>query len=208
LRLERVGTGAGAADPPRANVLRLFVGEGPEAVAPAEAASPGERRDIDPAGPHTERLVVLETSIDDMNPQLYPYVAARLTDAGALDVAIIPAVMKKGRPGHLLRVLAAPERAQALCGILLAETTTLGVRTHEVTRIAARRRLVDVETEYGPVPVKIAEDASGILNTSPEFEACRALAERRGVPVKQVIAAAQRAAAALEDPIGRPPAAG
>jgi uncharacterized protein (DUF111 family) len=67
---------------------------------------------------------------------------------------------------------------------------------------------VDVETEYGPVPVKIAEDASGILNTSPEFEACRALAERRGVPVKQVIAAAQRAAAALEDPIGRPPAAG
>jgi uncharacterized protein (TIGR00299 family) protein len=208
LRLERVGTGAGAADPPRANVLRLFVGEGPEAVAPAGAVSPGERRDIDPAGPHTERLVVLETSIDDMNPQLYPYVAARLTDAGALDVAIIPAVMKKGRPGHLLRVLAAPDRAQALCGILLAETTTLGVRTHEVTRIAARRRLVDVETEYGPIPVKIAEDASGILNTSPEFEACRALAERRGVPVKRVIAAAQRAAAALQDPIGRSPAAG
>ena len=71
-----------------------------------------------------------------------------------------------------------------------------------------RRRVVDVETEYGPVPVKIAEDQSGVLNMSPEFEACRALAERCGVPVKQVIVAAQRAAAALEDPIGRFPTAG
>ncbi len=209
LRLEQIGTGAGAADPPRANVVRLFVGEAPgpsgtAGPAPAGEASPRERRGVDPAGPHTERLVVLETSIDDMTPQLYPHVAAALIAAGALDVAIIPAVMKKGRPGHLLRVLAGPDLAQALCGLLFAETTTLGVRMHEVTRIAVRRRSVEVETDYGPVPVKIAEDLSGVLNMSPEFEACRALAERHGVPVKQVIAAAQRAAAALEDPRARP----
>ena len=116
--------------------------------------------------------------------------------------------MKKGRPGHLLRVLGAPDQAQALCAILLAETTTLGVRTYEVTRIAVRRRTVEVETAYGPVPVKIAEGSSGVLNMSPEFEACRVLAEHRGVPVKRVIAAAQQAAAAFLDPIRRPPAAG
>jgi len=135
-------------------------------------------------------------------------VTARLIAAGALDVTVIPAVMKKGRPGHLLRVLGAPDQAQALCAILLAETTTLGVRTYEVTRIAVRRRTVEVETAYGPVPVKIAEGSSGVLNMSPEFEACRVLAEHRGVPVKRVIAAAQQAAAAFLDPIRRPPAAG
>src|SRR5207245_776816 len=208
LQLERVGTGAGAADPARANVLRLFVGAAPGGAVSAGGASPDERGGIDPGGLHTERLVVLETSIDDMNPQLYPHVTARLIAAGALDVAVIPAMMKKGRPGHLLRLLSAPDQAEALCGILLAETTTLGVRTYEVTRVAARRRTVEVETAYGPVPVKIAEGSSGVLNMSPEFEACRVLAEDRGVPVKRVIAAAQQAAAAFLDPIGRPPAGG
>src|SRR5207302_1039013 len=150
-----------------------------------------------------ERLAVLETSIDDMNPQLYPHVTARLLDAGALDVMTIPAVMKKGRPGHLLRVLAAPDRVRALYGILLAETTTLGVRVYEVSRMAARRRRVEVQTEYGAVPIKIAEDRSGVLNMAPEFDACRALAERHGVPLKRVLAAAQRAAEAIEARVGR-----
>ncbi|TMI81009.1 MAG: nickel pincer cofactor biosynthesis protein LarC [Bacillati bacterium ANGP1] len=173
MRLERIGTGAGAADPPRAN-----------------AAPSDEDR--------AERLAVLETSIDDMNPQLYPHVTARLLDAGALDVMTIPAVMKKGRPGHLLRVLAVPDRVRALYGILLAETTTLGVRVYEVSRLAARRRRVEVQTEYGAVPIKIAEDRSGVLNMAPEFDVCRALAERHGVPLKRVLAAAQRAAEAIE----------
>jgi uncharacterized protein (TIGR00299 family) protein len=184
MRLERIGTGAGRDDPPRANVLRLFIGE-----------SLG-----DAAGLQTERLVMLETSIDDMNPQLYPYVTARLMDAGALDVATVPAVMKKGRPGHLLRVLARPDRAQELTGILIAETTTLGVRAYDVERVAVERRTVEVETEYGTVPVKVAGDGARVVNVAPEFEACRALAERRGVPVKQVLAAAQRAAEGIMPP--------
>lgn len=189
MRLERIGTGAGRDDPERANVLRLFVGEALAGAAAAETVGAG-----------TERLVMLETSIDDMNPQLYPHVTARLLEAGALDVTTVPAVMKKGRPGHLLRVLVRPEDARGLMGILLAETTTLGVRAYEVTRLAAARRTVDVETEYGIVPVKIAEDGAAVLNVAPEFEACRALAERRGVPLKQVIAAAQRAALPLAGP--------
>ena len=136
---------------------------------------------------------MLETSIDDMNPQLYPYVSARLFEAGALDVALVSAIMKKGRPGQLVRVLAPPERARALSGILFAETTTLGVRTYEVARSSMERRIVQVETEFGRVPVKVASDDTGIVNLAPEFDACRALAERHGVPLKQVIAAAQRA---------------
>src|SRR5205807_1058261 len=171
MRLERIGTGAGAADPPRANVLRVFVGEAlgdPDVLDPrAGAAAPSDEE-------RAERLAVLETSIDDMNPQLYPHVTARLLDAGALDVMTIPAVMKKGRPGHLLRVLAPPDRVRALYGILLAETTTLGVRVYEVSRLAARRRRVEVETEYGVVAVKIAEDRSGVLNMAPEFDRGRA----------------------------------
>jgi pyridinium-3,5-bisthiocarboxylic acid mononucleotide nickel chelatase len=194
--LRRIGTGAGRDDPPHANVLRLFIGD------TLEDAESGTLRDTAEAGPafaRTERLVMLETAIDDMSPQLYPVVTERLQGEGALEVAIVPALMKKGRPGHLLRVLAAPERARALCGILLAETTTIGVRSYEVTRLAAGRRTAEVETEFGFVPVKVAGDASGVLNVSPEFDACRALAERCGVPVKRVMAAAQRAASALLD---------
>ena len=198
LGLERTGAGAGREDPERANVLRLFVGQ---ALVPAGERPGGAGLFGDAAG--TERLVVLETSIDDMNPQLYPHVAERLFEAGALDVAVTPAVMKKGRPGHVVCVLAAPERARALSGILLAETTTLGIRAHTVLRLSVARRIVDVETEYGPVPVKIAGDDAGVLNVAPEFDACRALAERRGVPLKRVLAAAQRAAASLITPAPR-----
>lgn len=198
MRLERIGTGAGRDDPERANVLRLFVGEAQE-VHGEERGRAAPFGGVSPFGDasRTQRLVMLETSIDDMNPQLYPVVTARLVEAGALDVATVPAVMKKGRPGHLLRVLVSPERVGELTRILLAETTTLGVRAYEVARLAVDRRTVDVETEYGTVPVKVAGDSTGVLNATPEFEACRALADRRGVPVKQVIAAAQRAAATL-----------
>jgi len=200
MRLERIGTGAGSADPPRANVLRLFVGEtlGDLPQVAARAPEPMAARAAGPGAPVEERLVLLETAIDDMSPQLYPHVTSRLLEAGALEVTTIPAVMKKGRPGHLIRVLAPPECARLLSGILFAETTTIGLRMYEVTRLAAGRRVVDVDTEFGLVPVKIASDASGVLTVSPEFEACRSLAARHRVPVKRVLAAAQRAAASLE----------
>src|SRR5579862_2687994 len=215
MRVERVGAGAGRDDPERANVLRLFVGEAQRTEEARDVH--GTDGHVGPAGDgaglfgdaaRTERLVMLETSIDDMNPQLYPHVSARLMEAGALDVAAVPAVMKKGRPGHVLRVLVSPDRARELTGVLLAETTTLGVRAYEVARLAVSRRTVDVDTEYGTIPVKIAADGAAVLNVAPEFEACRAIAERRGVPLKHVIAAAQRAAAPLtaapsSKPVGR-----
>jgi uncharacterized protein (DUF111 family) len=201
MRLERIGTGAGKADPPRANVLRLFVGTPVDAAVDGASAMAWRGQDLP-----VERLVMLETSIDDMNPQLYPYVMTRLFEAGALDVALVPAIMKKGRPGQLVRVLAAPERAQVLSGILFAETTTLGVRTYEIARHAMERRIVHVETEFGSVPVKIASNSTGIVNVAPEFDACRALAERHGIPLKQVMAAAQQAA--LREPARTAPPTG
>ncbi len=205
MRLQRIGAGAGREDPPHANVLRLFVGDALEDAERETVPNRGTAtKEGGPAFAHTERLIMLETAIDDMNPQLYPVVAERLEREGALEVAIIPALMKKGRPGHLLRVLAHPDLARALCGILLAETTTLGVRSYDVTRVSAGRRIAEVETEFGPVTVKVASDASGVLNVSAEFDACRAVAERRRVPVKWVMAAAQRAAAALMDHAAEP----
>jgi pyridinium-3,5-bisthiocarboxylic acid mononucleotide nickel chelatase len=202
MRLDRIGTGAGTADPQRANVLRLFVGSpleasfpGPSAEPPAPPAPHATPAGIGPEQAEAARLIVLETSIDDMNPQLYPHVTDALFEAGALDVMVIPALMKKGRPGHLLRVLAHPDLARPLYRVLVAETTTLGVRMYDVTRLAVGRRRIDVETEFGVIPVKVGEDTSGVLTMTPEFEACRALAERHGVPVKRVIAAAERAAA-------------
>ncbi len=226
MRLAGIGTGAGRADFPRANVLRLFVGEALEELPPAEwparslaeaigqaggpaggAGRPSPRGASERTGAsRTERLVMLETSIDDMNPQVYPHVTDRLLASGALDVTIVPALMKKGRPGHLVRVLTPPERARALSMILMSETTTIGVRAYEVTRLAVDREIAEVATEFGLVPVKVAREPGGILNLSPEFDACRALAERHRVPVKQVIAAAQRAAAALFEMARRPPA--
>jgi pyridinium-3,5-bisthiocarboxylic acid mononucleotide nickel chelatase len=204
MRVERVGAGAGRDDPERANVLRLFVGEAQRTEeardvhgTDSHAGPAGDGAGLFGDAARTERLVMLETSIDDMNPQLYPHVSARLMEAGALDVAAVPAVMKKGRPGHVLRVLASPDRARELTAILLAETTTLGVRAYEVARLAVSRRTADVETEYGTIPVKIAADGATVLNVAPEFEACRAIAARRGVPLKHVLAAAQRAAASL-----------
>lgn len=195
MRLMGIGTGAGRDDPAHANVLRLFTGDALD--DPGQA--PRDTADAGPAVSRSERLVMLETAIDDMSPQLFPVVAERLQAEGALEVTILPALMKKGRPGHLLRVLAAPDRAQALSGIIFAETTTIGVRSYEVTRLAAGRRTAEVDTEFGSVPVKVAGDASGVLTVTPEFEACRALAERCRVPVKRVVAAAQRAAAVLMD---------
>jgi uncharacterized protein (TIGR00299 family) protein len=192
LRLERIGTGAGRADPPRANVLRLFVGEALPDARPAEAP-----RAAGPAAAAAESLVMLETSIDDMNPQLYPYVSDALSAAGALEVMVLPAVMKKGRPGHLLRALAPPSLVAALCDVLTRETTTLGVRVYPVIRHAAGRRVVEVQTEYGPLPVKVASDASGVLTATPEFDACRSAAERHRVPLKRVLDAARRAAASV-----------
>ncbi len=176
MTLRAVGYGAGTRDLPIPNVLRLLVGE---------QSPPGEAV--------TETLAVLETNVDDLNPEIYDYVMARLFEAGALDVFLSPIQMKKNRPATLLRVICRPDDAQTLTAILFAETSTLGVRQQTVARYALPRAMHSVETPYGPVRVKVARWAGG-RKASPEYEDCRRLAELHGVPLRQVYRAAESAA--------------
>lgn len=176
LRVARVGYGSGTrrlADRP--NVLRVLLGE---AVV---------------AAPRAEEMLVIETNIDDMSPELYEYAVARLFAAGAVDVTLVPAQMKKGRPAVILQVLAPPARRDDVAAVLFTETTTIGLRFHVVERLILAREIVDVDTPYGVVAVKVASGPAGRA-AAPEYESCRAAAERHGVPLRRVYDAARRAA--------------
>lgn len=182
--LKSSGMGHGSATlPNRPNVLRVLLGE----LAPEKEE-------------HLRgNAVVIEASIDDMDPRIYGQVAAHLFAAGALDVVTIPQQMKKQRPGTLLSVVARPELEGVLTGLLLRETTTLGVRSWDVRRTELARRFETVNTPYGEVRVKIGVLGGETYNASPEYEDCATQAEARGVPVKDVLAAAIAAASTLAD---------
>ena len=135
-------------------------------------------------------LSVLETNIDDLNPEIYEYVMGKLFEAGALDVYLAPIQMKKNRPATLLRVLCRPDDVPTMTAILFMETTTLGIREQTVTRHALPRVIEHVDTPYGPVHVKVAELPDGTIKRAPEYEDCRRLAEEHGVPLLEVYRAA------------------
>lgn len=175
MTIENTGYGAGDRDLPNTpNVLRVLVGESTDQ-------------------PGTEQIVVLNCEIDDMNPQLFGLVMDRLYAAGALEVYFASVQMKKNRPGTLVTILAKPEQRQELSAIVFKETTTIGVRYHEVTRERLDREIVDVATPFGVVRFKIARLGGAIMNASPEFEDCLRLASDQKVPVKDVQAAASKA---------------
>lgn len=173
-RLERVGTGAGGRDlAEQPNVLRLFLGAAPPGPAP-------QRR----------RVAVLETSLDDENPQFVAALLPRLLTAGALDAMLVPTTMKKGRPGLLLVAICEIERAEAIAALLLAESTTLGVRMRVDERFELARAAAEVETEHGAIALKVATLPDGTTRAVPEFESVRAAAERSGRPLREVSEAA------------------
>ena len=144
---------------------------------------------------NTQTVTVLETALDDLTPQLLAYVTELLLKAGALDVMLTPVIMKKGRPGTLLTVLANPENSPRFEAILLRETTTLGIRIRQDTRVCLDRTHVTVATPYGPIRVKVGSriHETEPLTATPEFEDCRAAATAHDTPLKFVI---QSAAAA------------
>ncbi len=172
MTLTAVGYGAGTRTTPEPNVLRVLLGE----IA-------------DPGAGATETLTLLETNIDDMNPEIYGYVIERLLAAGALDAYLTPIIMKKGRPAVVLSVLCQPNAATALRDLIFTETTTLGVRVQQVTRHCVPRASITVTTPYGPIPVKVASWADG-EKAAPEYEDCRRAAQTHGVPLLRVYAAA------------------
>jgi pyridinium-3,5-bisthiocarboxylic acid mononucleotide nickel chelatase len=172
MRIERTGHGAGGRETKgRPNVLRLIVGE--EAGAPAG-----------------ERVLVLETEVDDAVPQLLGPLLDQLLAAGAKDAFFTPVQMKKGRPGVLVTAIADPSRREALEELLFRETTTLGVRRQVWDRTVLERETATVETAYGPIRVKIGRRGGIVYNAWPEFDDCQRAAGEKGVAVKEVLAAA------------------
>jgi uncharacterized protein (TIGR00299 family) protein len=137
-----------------------------------------------------EAAWVLETNLDDLSPQLLAIALEAALAAGALDAWIAPLTMKKGRPGHLFGVLCGESSRAAVEAVIFRETSTLGVRATRVSRSILDRELLEVATEYGKVRVKLGRSQGKLLNAQPELEDCRLAAERHGVPVKEVQAAA------------------
>jgi len=176
MTLRAIGYGAGHADfPEKPNLLRLLIGENP-------VDEPGERW----AAPVT----VIETNLDDMSPQIYGYFAERALAAGALDVFSTPAQMKKNRPGLMVTLVCEAENAPRLIDLVFRETTTIGVRTHEVRRKTLDREFLPVETPFGEVRMKVSRMNGSVLNATPEYDDCKRIAAEQGIPLKEVIAAA------------------
>jgi pyridinium-3,5-bisthiocarboxylic acid mononucleotide nickel chelatase len=172
MKVSAIGYGAGTADlESQPNVLRIMVGE-------------VGGRGVDS---HGGTIRVLEANLDDMNPQIFGYLLERALAAGALDVFATPVQMKKSRPGTLVTILCRPEDEEKFRGMLFAETTTLGVRSHLVERYALPREHVIVKTRFGDVRVKVSRSDGRVQRASPEYEDCRKLAEDGNVPLQEVM---------------------
>jgi pyridinium-3,5-bisthiocarboxylic acid mononucleotide nickel chelatase len=168
MRVTAVGYGAGTMDLATPNVLRVFVGEA-AVVAPVET------------------VMQVETTVDDMSPQLYEPLLERLLEAGALDVFLTPVIMKRSRPGVVLTALCEPERVADLSRLLFEESPTLGVRWTAYQRSRLDREMVRLDTAYGPVTFKVSRLEGRVVTVTPEFEEIRRIARERGRPVREVL---------------------
>jgi uncharacterized protein (TIGR00299 family) protein len=175
INVERIGHGAGRDDLPHPNLLRLIIG--------TSVSTSGK-----------ERVVVIETNIDDMNPQFYDYVMEKLFTMEVLEVFITPVLMKKNRPGHLLTVICPSEKLASVAAFLLRETTTLGLRWHEEERAKTDREILPLQTKHGRIRFKLARWEGKVINLSPEYEDCKRLALEKGIPLKEVFEEARKEA--------------
>ena len=183
LKLERAGYGAGSRQYEKfPNVLRVLIGE--------EEAKKSAAADV-------ERLWMIETNMDDISPQILGHVMDRAFELGALDCYFTAVQMKKNRPAVLLSILCRDEQRAGLSELLFSETTTLGLRSYEVERRALERKIVRVETQYGPIDVKVAQLNGHIIKEMPEYEQCRRAARAGNVPLRAVEEAAREAFAKL-----------
>lgn len=176
-----LGAGYGAA-PDSTGLLRLSLGDAyPDATVVSD----------------DDDILVVETSIDDMNPQYYAHVVDLLLERGALDACLTPVIMKKGRPGAILSVLVERARLEDITSTILRETTTLGVRMYRVERRILPRRIVEVQTAFGPVRIKLARHGT-LLRFTPEYDDLRRAARANGVPLPEVCEAVRTAADRLD----------
>ncbi len=167
IKISAIGYGAGQFEiPDRPNLLRIIIGEIPLKY--------GE-----------EKLLLIETNIDDMNPEVYPYVIEKLLSSGANDAYLVPIIMKKGRPGILLSVLVSESKLDNVLKIIFTQTTTLGVRIIEIKRRKLPREQREIETPFGKVKFKLVS-IDNVERLIPEFEECKRIAEERNLPLIQV----------------------
>ncbi len=176
LSVDKIGYGLGTRDNPgRANVLRAVLGT------------------VDGPALETDTVTQIETDLDDQSPEITGAVLDRLLNAGALDASLTPTHMKKNRPGARLTVLCEPGAASGLTDLIFAETSTFGVRFSQLQRLKLARRHENVATPYGEVSVKLGYRGEQLLQVSPEFESCKAVAEKAGRPLREVYRAAEAA---------------
>ena len=165
--VEKIGYGAGKRDlEARPNVLRIAAGR-------LEIYS-------------SDGIMVVETCIDDMNPEVFGFLMQRLFEDGALDVIYIPIFMKKNRPGTLVQVLCRPDRREAVVHRILSESTSLGVRFYKAERHMLHRETVAVKTSYGSVEIKRITAPDGSIRCTPEYEVCKRIALEKNIPIKTV----------------------
>jgi hypothetical protein len=180
MEIEAIGYGAGHRSLPIPNMLRVSIGEA------AKVNTSSYEEDI---------VTMIETNIDDMNPEFYDHVTDKLFRKGALDVFLTPVQMKKNRPATMLSILVRENDLNQALDVVFDETTALGVRLHDVRRKKLAREIIPVATKYGKISVKVGKFGDVIKNISPEYEDCHRIAERERIPLKQVYAMAKRAAA-------------
>jgi len=167
MAIEAVGYGAGTMDiQEQPNVLRIFIGKKSLYF-------------------FNDKVIILETNIDDMNPQIYEYLIEKLFAQGAIDVFLTPVIMKKNRPGTLITILCYPKNMSKLIKILFDETTTLGVRYYEINRNIIKRDIKEINTDFGKLRIKIAK-YDGIKKIIPEYEDCKKIAEKYKIPLIEV----------------------
>ncbi len=167
----KTGYGIGQRDGEIPNVLRVYLAEGSKRV---------------PEDVEEEEAVMLECNLDDMNPERYTHVMDLLFEAGAADVFIIPIVMKKSRPGHMLSVLCSSDSVDKMKEILFTETSSIGLREHTLKKSMLRREMVVLSTKYGEIEVKRSYFNGRVVNEKPEFEQCRKLAREHGVTLDEI----------------------
>jgi uncharacterized protein (DUF111 family) len=178
VRVEKTGYGAGRDDLPHPNVLRLMIGT-------SETAA------------HEDRVMVVETNIDDMNPQFYDYIMEQMLKMEVKEVYLTPVFMKKNRLATLLTAICSLGQMPAVTEFLLRETTTIGLRWREERRARADREIRLFETRYGKIRFKLARWEGTVINVSPEYEDCKRLALEKKIPLKEVFEETRRLAATI-----------
>ncbi len=174
MEIERIGYGAGEKEFTIPNLLRVSIGE---KILKDENLKNGYVSD---------EAVLIETNIDDMNPEFYDYIIDKLFSQGALDVFLTPIQMKKNRPAHMLSIIVYEQNLKEILEVLFSESTTLGVRVREVKRLRLSQQNFIAETKYGKIRVKVGMFKGEIKNIAPEYEDCKKMAKQHQVPLKEI----------------------